>query len=148
MKYDHPNMDVRYDTEDDVKNLLMSAKKKREQRMKWHLLSEALNGKTIDLTKCPELYEALNKEKMDFEEIMKLHPEEVNNTLEYVKQRKLEQGGRWYNPDSKAWWGEKGAIPTCVYYARPASYWSDNKCAMYNNFLNLYPKFRIAEGRV
>lgn len=92
------------------------------------------------------MFEVLNKERMEFEEILRLHPEEVNETIEYVKQRKEEQNGKWYNPDSQAWWGEKGAIPPCVYYARPASYWKDKR--LMNNFLNQFSKFKIAEGKL
>jgi hypothetical protein len=146
--FDHPNFDIRHDSVDDVKNLLKSAKKKREDRLKWHLLGEALNGKTINVTNNPELFEALNRERMEFEDIMKLHPEEVNNCLEYVKNRKLQQDGKWWNTESGARWGEKGAIPECVYFSRPSSYWRNHNYAMFNHFLNLYPKFRIAEKKV
>ena len=139
---------MREEKPEDVRSLLKTAKERREQRRKWHLLGEICLGKTVDITKNAELFEALNKERMDFEDIMKLHPENVNEALEYVKQRKLEQCGKWYNSHSQAWWGEKGAIPTCVYHARPSSYWRDNDFAMFNHFLNLYPKFRIAEYRI
>jgi hypothetical protein len=83
---------------------------------------------------------------MEFEQILKINPEQANEAMEYVKQRKLEQNGRWYNADSKAWGGEKGAIPPCIYFARPASYWADKNLA--NNFFNTFTKFRIAEGRL
>lgn len=145
-KFDHPNLDVKYDSESDVKTLLKTAKQRKEDRIKYHLLSEALDGKTINVTKNTDLFEVLNKERMEFEEILRLHPEEVNETIEYVKQRKEEQNGKWYNPDSQAWWGEKGAIPPCVYYARPASYWKDKR--LMNNFLNQFSKFKIAEGKL
>ena len=146
MNYDHPNLDVKYDSDNDVKNLMKAAKKRREDKMKYHLLSELLAGKTVNITKNNELFEALNKEKMDFETIMKLHPEEINECIEYVKERKVQQGGRWYNKESEAWWGEKGIIPPCVYYSRPTSYWKEKNLT--NKFLNDFPKFKIAEGRV
>ena len=137
---------MREEKPEDVRSLLKTAKQRREERMKYHLLSELLDGKTINVIKNPQLFEALNKERLDFEQILKLHPEEVKETIEYVKERKEEQQGRWYNPNSKAWWGEKGAIPPCCYYARPASYWKDKKLT--NHFFNTFTKFRIAEGKL
>jgi len=137
---------MRQEKPEDVRSLLKTAKQRREERVKYHLLSELLDGKEINLTKNQALFEAINREKMEFEDILKLHPEEVKQTIEYVKLKKEEQGGRWYNPDSQAWWGEKGAIPPCCYYARPASYWKDKK--LMNNFFNTFTKFRIAEGKL
>lgn len=137
---------MREEKPEDVRSLLKTAKERKAQRMKYRLLSELLAGKTINVTKNPQLFEALNRERMDFEQILKLHPEQTQETIEYVKQRKEEQGGRWFNPDSQAWWGEKGAIPPCCYYARPKSYWDDKKLT--NNFFNQFTKFRIAESKL
>ena len=137
---------LREDKPEDVQSLLQSAKKRRADRMKWHLISELLAGKTVNVTKNHELYEALNRENMEFEEIMKLHPEEIKGCIEYVKERKIQQNGKWYNPDSEAWWGEKGIIPPCCYYTRPSSYWRDKRLT--NQFLNTFSKFRIAEKPV
>ena len=137
------------DSADEVRNLLLTAKKRKEAKMRWKLLAELMDGKTINVTNDPGLYQALNREKMEFEEILKLHPEEVKETIEYVRQRKEEQrkvGNRWYNPDSRAWWGEKGAVPPCCYYARPTSYWQNKKLT--NNFFNTFSKFRIADNRL
>ncbi len=145
-QFDHPNFDVRNDSDNDVKNLFKAAKWRKEQNMKYRLLSELLEGKTIDITKSEQLYEALNKERMEFEEILKLHPEQAEACVEYVKERKQQQNGRWYNPDSQAWWGEKGVIPPCCYYARPVNYWKDKK--LMNNFLNVFSRFKIAEGKL
>ncbi len=137
---------MKADKPEDVRTLLKEARQKREQRMKWHLIGELLDGKVINVTKSQELFEALNRERMNFESILKLHPQEVKDTIEYVKERKEQQNGKWWNPDSQAHWGEKGAIPPCVYYARPSSYWKDKK--LMNNFLNTFTKFRIAEHRL
>jgi len=136
---------MREEKPEDVRSLLLTAKARKEQNMKWHLLGEALKGKTINVTKNQELFESLNRERMEFEDILKLHPEETQETMEYVKERKAQQGGRWYNPESKAWWGEKGVIPPCVFFARPHSYWTKE---LMNKFLNDFPKFRICEGRI
>ena len=136
---------MREEKPEDVRSLLQTAKQRREQRMKWHLLGEALKGKTINVTKNQELFESLNKERMEFEDILKLHPEETKETMQYVKERKAQQNGRWYNTKSDAWWGEKGVIPPCVFYARPHSYWTKE---IVNKFLNDFPKFKIVEGRI
>ncbi len=137
---------IKGDSATEVKSLFRAAKKRKEDTIKYHLLSELLEGKSIDLTKNVQLYEAVNREKMEFEEILKLHPEEVQETIEYVKQRKEEQNGMWWNPDSQARWGEKGAIPPCCYYARPSIYWKNKKLT--NSFFNTFPKFRISEGKL
>jgi hypothetical protein len=144
----NPNFDssIRGDSNDEVKALFKAATKRKEDAMKYKLLSDLLSGETVDITKSNALYEAINREKMDFEEIMNLHPEEVQECLTYVKERKAEQNGRWYNPESEAWWGEKGAIPPCVYHSRPVQYWKDKRLT--NLFFNTYPKFRIAEGKL
>jgi acetoin utilization deacetylase AcuC-like enzyme len=143
-----PNFEysLRKDPDYEVKDLFLRAKKRKEDMMKYRLIAQLLDGKIIDVTKSTQLYEALNKEKMEFEQILKLHPEEVKEQIEYVKQRKLEQNGKWYNPDSKAKWGEKGVIPPCCYYARPPAYWKDKSLA--NNFLNTFSVFKIAEGKL
>jgi hypothetical protein len=141
----NPNFDtsIRGDSDNEVKSLFQSAKKRKEDLMKYKLLGDLIGGKVIDVTKNSQLFEALNREKMEFEEILKLHPDEANYHIEYVKQRKEEQQGKWYNPDSEAWWGEKGVIPPCCYHARPVAYWKDKR--LLNNFLNQFPRFRIAE---
>ena len=141
----NPNFEssIKGDSDSYVKDMFEAVKKRKEDKQRFHLLSELLKGKVIDLHKNQQLFEAVNREKMSFDEILKLHPEEVQQHIDYVKQRKEEQKGRWYNPDSKAWWGEKGVIPPCCYHARPGEYWKDKN--LVNSFLNLYPVFRIAE---
>jgi acetoin utilization deacetylase AcuC-like enzyme len=143
MTYDHPNLDVKYDSDNDVKKLFDSAKRRRESKLKYKLISDLLEGKTINVTSNTELFESLNRERLELEQIMSLHPEEVKNCLEYVKDRKVEQNGTWWNKDSEAKHGEWGAIPECVYYARPQSYW--NNLTLKKNFFNQFSKFRISE---
>lgn len=137
---------LRNDPPSEIQLLMKQAQKRKADMMKYQLISELLNGQVINTTKNAQIYEALNKEKMEFEELLKLHSEEAQEQVEYVKQRKAEQNGRWYNPDSKAWWGEKGVIPPCCYFARPAAYWKDKR--LLNNFLNTFKKFRIAENEL
>jgi len=134
---------IKGDSEDEVKSLFQSAKKRKEDKIKYELLGQLLQGKVVDVTKSQQLFEALNKEKMEFEQILRLHPEEVKEHIEYVKQRKEEQKGIWWNPNSEAKWGEKGVIPPCVYFSRPVEYWKNKK--LVHNFLNEFSKFRIAE---
>lgn len=142
---ENPNFlsSIKGDSDAEVKSLFESAKKRKDDQIKYDLLAQLLNGKVVDVTKSQQLFEALNREKMEFEEILRLHPEEVNNTIEYVKARKQEQAGSWWNKDSDAKWGEFGALPDCIYYSRPSSYWKNRKLA--HNFFNTFTKFRIAE---
>ena len=135
---------IRGDSDTEVKSLFQAAKKRKEDAMKYHLIAELLEGETINLTKSPQMYEAVNREKMDFETLLKLHPEQVQETIEYVKMRKAEQNGIWWNKDSKAKHGEKGAIPPCCYFARPVWYWKNK--ALVNSFFNTFSKFRISES--
>ena len=140
---------MREEKVEDVKALFRAANKRRENKVRYHLLAKLLKGDTINLTKDDKLYTAVNKEKMEFEQILNLNSQEVKNTIEYVKNRREEQkkvGGRWYNPNSKAFWGEKGAVPPCCYYARPAWYWQDKKLT--NSFFNTFPVFRIGDKRL
>jgi len=134
---------LRGDSDAEVKSLFKAAKKRKEDNLKYKLLTDLLNGKVIDTTQNTQIFEALNREKMEFEQILLNHPEEVKEQIEYVKQRKLEQNGLWYNPQSKAKWGEKGVIPPCCYYARPKEYWKNKK--LVHNFMNTFTKFRISE---
>jgi len=136
-------VNFRNEKPDDVRNLFREARSRKERKMKYKLLGDLLSGKTINVTKNPQLFEALNKERMEFDELLKLHPQEAQDHVDYVKERKVEQGGKWWNPNSKAKWGEKGVIPPCCYHARPLEYWKNKK--LVNNFFNMYPKFRIAE---
>jgi len=144
----NPNFEssIKGDSDSYVKDMFKAVEKRKQDKVRHHLLSELLKGKVIDLHKSQELFEAVNREKMSFDEILKLHSEEVQQYIDYVKQRKEEQQGRWYNTDSKAWWGEKGVIPPCCYHARPVEYWKDKN--LVNNFLNTYPVFRIAENEL
>jgi len=134
---------IRGDSADEVRSLFKAAKKRKEEAMKYHLLSELLEGETINLTKSPQMYEAINREKMEFETLLNLHPEEVQETIEYVNMRKAEQNGIWWNKDSPAKHGEKGAVPPCCYFARPVWYWKSK--ALVNSFFNIFSKFRISE---
>jgi hypothetical protein len=134
---------IRGDSDDEVKSLFKAAKKRKEDNLKYKLLTDLLDGKIIDTTQNTQIFEALNREKMDFEQILNNHPEEVKEQMEYVKERKAEQAGLWYNPQSKAKWGEKGVIPPCCYFARPKEYWKNKK--LVHNFLNTFTKFRISE---
>jgi len=135
---------LRNDADGEVRSLFQSAKKRKEDEIRFRLLGELLQGEVIDVTKSDKLFEALNRENMEFEQLLKLHPDEVKETIDYVKQRREEQNGKWYNPDSQAWWGEKGAIPPCCYFARPSKYWKNKK--LVNHFFNTFSKFRIAEN--
>ena len=76
---------IKGDSEDEVKSLFQSAKKRREDKIKYELLGQLLQGKVVDVTKSQQLFEALNKEKMEFEQILRLHPEEVAEHIEESK---------------------------------------------------------------
>jgi len=130
----------------EVESLGYKAQILRNYKEKYKILSHLLgaNGtKEIDITNSKEIYEAINREKMDFETIMNLHPAQVAETIKQVEEdRRCFPDGKWWNRKSKAKWGLKGLIPICCYYARPDWYWKDEK--LVDSFFNTFPKLRIS----
>ena len=135
---------IRGDSDTEVRTLFQQAKKRKEDEIKWRLLAEAMEGKEIDLTKSNQLYEAVNREKMSFEELLRLHPEQAQSHADYIKARRAESAdGRYWNRHSKAWWAYEGTVPPCCYYARPDWYWRDKR--LLHSFWNSFPAFRMSE---
>jgi len=117
-------------------------KKRRAQQIKYKLLKDLFDGKTVDLTISPALYEALNKEKMEFDAILKLHPDQAEEAVLAAKEdRELMDENKYWNSDG-AKWGKLGHIPPCLFYARPSTYWEDKR--ILKAFFNMYTKFRIS----
>lgn len=131
----------------EVQDMYKRAKRLREQKMKYKLLKDMLDGKTVDLTKSSALFEAMNREKMEFESILALHPDQANDAMMAAKEDRdsIEENIYW-NRDSKAKWGKLGHIPPCLYYARPAEYWEDPK--ILRAFFNIFTKFRVSTRKV
>ena len=132
------------DSDVEVKKLFSQAKKRKDDRMRFRLLAELLEGKTVDITRSKQLFQALNREKLSFEELLKMNPEEAKECAEKVKEdRMLVAGGKWWDDQSKARWGKKGSIPPCCFYARPKEYWSNE--SLTNHFFNTFKAFRVSE---
>ena len=137
------NFNFRNPEPDEVKDLEKEVKRRRKLNIKYKLLADLLAGKEIDTTKNAEIFEAINREKMEFEQLLKLHSEQTRDAIEQTNiDRRFFNEGTWWNRNSKAKWGLKGHIPMCVYMARPKEYWKDEK--LMNNFFNMFPKFRIS----
>ena len=118
------------------------AKKRRSQLIRYKLIKDLMDGKTVDLTLSPALYEALNREKMEFEQILKLHPDQAKEAeLAAKEDRELTEENRYWNREG-AKWATLGHIPPCVYNARPSSYWADKR--ILKAFFNIFTKFRIS----
>jgi len=131
----------------EVQKIYNEGKRRRELKQKYKVLSELLSGKDTDITQSNAIFEAVNREKMEFETILNLHPDQVRDTIEQVKiDRSYFSDGKWWNTHSKAKYGIKGHIPMCVYLARPKEYWQDKKVR--DNFFNMFPKFRISDKPV
>lgn len=137
---------LREDKPSDVRRLMLTAKQRKEAFRKYKLLSDLIRGKVIDLNKSKQLFVALNREKLDFEELLKLHEEDARKTAEAVKQAREAHNGRWWNRNSRARWGLYGHIPNCIYYSRPPQYWKKEE--LVKNFFNSFPKFRISDKRI
>jgi len=145
---DNNSINMRDDSPDKVADLFRQAKFRKEAKRKYQILSQLLaSTKEVDITGSTELFLALNRERLDFEQLMNLHPEEIRDTIEQVRiDRKFFTDGKYWNPHSKAKWGCLGHIPACVYHSRPDEYWKDEN--VLRNFFNTFPVFRIADRKV
>lgn len=127
----------------EVQSLHQQAKVLRVQKIKYKMLKDLLDGKTVDMTQNTQLFEALNKEKMEFEEILKLHPDQAKEAILATKEdREDVTENVYWNRNSPAKWAKLGHIPPCVYYSRPSEYWSDER--ILKAFFNTFTKFRIS----
>lgn len=127
----------------EIQEMRAEVQRRRIARAKYRLLHQLLSGETVDLRNSPELFEALNREKMEFDQILKLHPDQAKSAIVLVRQARNQMAeGKYWNSKSKAKWGYLGEIPTCLYYARPIEYWKDRKIV--RQFFNMYPKFRVS----
>jgi len=132
------SFNMRQDSPEAVRDLQLRAKKIREQRIRTKVLSQLLEGKTVDLMQSTALFEALNRERMEFDEILRLHPEQGMDCVEQAREDR--EAGR---VKSKANWACRGHIPPCLYHARPPEYWKNKKILM--EFFRLYPKFAVVK---
>jgi hypothetical protein len=127
----------------EVQEIEQKVKQRALANQKYKVLSQLLMGKTVDVTVSPEIFEALNRERMEFDEILKLHPDQAKSAMDEVELRRQDyDDGKWWNPKSKAKWGYLGEIPYCLYIARPREYWKDKRILYH--FFNMYPKFRLS----
>jgi len=133
---------------EEVAEMYSRAQKLREAKIKYKVLSQILDSKKeIDITISPEIFEALNRERMEFEDILKLHPEQAKDAMEQAEEdRQSFKKNTYWNPKSEGKWGCMGHIPPCIYYSRPPEYWKDRN--LLRNFFNLYPKFRVSTKRI
>jgi len=126
----------------EVVEMHQAVKKRRAQQIKYKVIKDLMDGKLSDLTVSPELYEALNRERMEFDQILKLHPDQAEEALKATKEdRELVDENKYWNSDG-AKWATLGHIPPCLYYARPVEYWKDKR--ILKAFFNMYTKFRIS----
>jgi hypothetical protein len=134
---------LRNPEEGEVSEMYAQAKQRRLANEKYSALKKLLNGETIDLRNNPQLFEALNRERMEFDTILKLHHDQAQSAmLEAERDRGLCNENQYWNRHSKAKWGCLGHIPPCVYYSRPSQYWKDK--SLLKQFFNMYPKFRVS----
>jgi hypothetical protein len=129
----------------EVLEMHAEAKKIRAKQLRYKILKNLLDGNTVDLTQDKALYEALNRERMEFEQILELHKNDPNvkDCLDQtVEDRGAYDEGKYWNPDSKAKFGKLGHIPNCIYYSRPIEYWQDKR--LIKNFFNIFTKFRVS----
>jgi len=127
---------------DEVVEMHNETKRRRAQQIKYKIIKRLMDGKQSDLTESAELYEALNKERMEFEQILNLHPDQCKEAILAANEdRALISENKYWNSEG-AKWGLLGHIPPCVYNSRPPDYWKDKK--LLKAFFNLFTKFRIS----
>lgn len=140
---------MRNPEEGEIQELHQKAKLLRAQRIKYKMLKDLLDGKTVDMTQNTQLFEALNREKMEFEQLLTIHKND-QNVIDCLEQAKEDRGryddGKYWNPHSKSKIGMLGHIPDCIYYSRPNEYWNDEK--ILKSFFNMFPKFRISTKEI
>jgi hypothetical protein len=131
----------------EVKDMYAQAKILRQRRLRYKMLQDLLDGKTVDMTKDAKLFEALNKEKMEFDEILKLHPDQANEAILAAKEDRegIDENVYW-NRHSPAKWAKLGHIPPCIYHARSPEYWEDSR--LLKAFFNMYSKFRVSTRKI
>lgn len=136
----------------EVAEIHRKAQQRIRAKERYRVLSQLLSGKKdVDITVSPEIFEVLNKEKMEFELLMS-QPQNKDNVEDCIKQAREDReryysgGDRSWNPKSKAKWGCLGHIPHCVFYARPTEYWKNKN--LVRNFFNTFTKFRVSSRRV
>lgn len=138
---------MRNPDKNEVGDMVSETKRRRAMMMKYKLIKQLLDGETIDLTLSPALFEAYNRERMEFEEILKLHPDQTDEAILATKEdRESIEENIYWNRESPAKWARLGHIPPCVYYSRPAEYWADKR--LLKNFLNTFTKFRVSTSRI
>jgi len=141
-KFNFRNPDV-----GEVQDMYAKAKILRQRRLRYKMLQDLLDGKTVDMTKDAKLFEALNKEKMEFDEILRLHPDQANEAMLAAKEdRESIDENVYWNRHSPAKWGKLGHIPPCIYHSRPPEYWEDSR--LLKAFFNMYTKFRVSTRKV
>jgi acetoin utilization deacetylase AcuC-like enzyme len=142
------NYNLRNPEVGEVSDMFQRVKKRREQLMKYKILKQLLESeKEVDVTVSPAIFEALNKERMEFEEILKLHPDQAKDAIEATKEdRESITENVYWNRNSPAKWARLGHIPPCIYYSRPTSYWNDKK--LLKNFFNMFTKFRVSTNKI
>lgn len=133
--------------EGEVQDMYAQAKAIRQKRLRLKMLQDLLDGKTVDMTKDAKLFEALNHEKMEFDEILRLHPDQANDAMMAAKEdREQVDENVYWNRHSPAKWGKLGHIPPCIYHSRPAAYWEDSR--LLKAFFNMYTKFRVSTRKI
>jgi hypothetical protein len=143
---DKKTFNMRNPDPNEVVEMHVASKNRRAQQIKYKILKRLMDGKTADLTESPELYEALNREKMEFEMILRLHPEQSEEAMLAAKEDRDEiTDNKYWNSDG-AKWALLGHIPPCVYNSRPSEYWNDKK--LLKAFFNMFTKFRISNKQI
>ena len=131
----------------EVQGMYAEAKARRARIVKYKMLKDLLDGKTVDMTQNVQLFEALNREQMEFEAILKNHPDQANEAMLAAKEDREEiDENIYWNRNSPAKWGKLGHIPPCIYYARPAEYWEDKR--LLKAFFNMFTKFRVSTRKI
>jgi len=144
------SFNMRNPEEGEVQQMHAAAQSRLLAKEKYKVLSQLLSGKKdVDVTQSSIVFEALNRERMEFETLMNL-PQNQSNVNQCIKDvedlRTQYSDGKYWNPHSLAKFGTLGAIPHCCYYSRPPEYWKEK--AIMKEFFNMFPKLRVSTKRI
>lgn len=108
------------------------------------ILKGLMEGKTMDITKDPDIFLSLNKDALSPEQIMKIKQNEALDAAEAAQERRRADE-KDFNPKSPAKWRQLGNIPISVYLSKPELW---NNPDAIKSFLNKHPELRISRRSI
>src|SRR3990167_10487571 len=149
---------MKMDSTPKVQAMIAETEKRKafsEHKHRYKIIADLMGGKEADITGDPQIFGAINKERMAVEDYMLLFPEHISDALHEVERIKGEMDmggnpGRDYNPKSLAKWRIPGIMPRCVAELYMEVYEGDRHAmyAAFKRFFNQFTVFRISDNKI